>query len=208
MQHLINDAPDPLIGHRVGRLTIISPADGGRYLCRCDCGNETLVLKSNLTREHTRSCGCLKREIVEAGAHTIHGGKCSRLYGIWKHIRQRCNNPRASNYHRYGGRGIRVCDKWNTFAMFRDWALSNGYDDSLSLDRIDNSGDYTPDNCRWATPTTQANNRRSNRLFTYNGKTHTIAEWSRMLGMNQVRLRYHIEHDAPADLQMLFSGKS
>ena len=173
-------------GEKYNRLTVIRTLEGRKVLCRCECGNETIVFEDNLKRGHTRSCGCLKAEIIAAGAHTKHGGRHTRLYEIWRSMKQRCSNPNKINYERYGGRGISVCEEWkNSYQAFREWALSNGYRDDLSLDRIDNSGNYEPSNCRWETATAQSNNRRSNHTLTVNGETHTIAEWARITGINQ-----------------------
>jgi len=112
-----------------------------------------------------------------------HGGAHTRLYSIWKGMLRRCRNKNALCYVYYGGRGIKVCDEWLAFIGFRCWAINNGYDDSLTLDRIDNDGNYEPNNCRWATKMEQANNSRNNRFITYGGKTFSVAEWARKLGL-------------------------
>jgi hypothetical protein len=100
-------------------------------------------------------------------------------------MRLRCYTTTNKDYERYGGRGIKVCDEWQSFEPFYQWAMANGYQDALTLDRIDNDGDYCPENCRWATQKEQQNNRRSNRLITHNGETHTIAEWNRIKGFGK-----------------------
>lgn len=111
-------------------------------------------------------------------------GKKIRLYNIWSHMCERCNNPNFVYFERYGGRGISVSHEWlGNYEAFRTWALNNGYKDDLTLDRIDNDGDYTPENCRWVTPKEQANNRRSNRLLYFNGKMHNIETWSKITGL-------------------------
>lgn len=106
-----------------------------------------------------------------------HNGK-SRLYRIWAQMRSRCNNPNTPLYKYYGGRGIKVCDEWNDYENFYTWAMESNYNNDVSIDRIDVNGDYCPDNCRWATNKEQANNKRNNKLITFNGKTQTVAQWA------------------------------
>lgn len=113
-----------------------------------------------------------------------HGKQPARLYRIWSNMKNRCTNPNADNYSFYGGRGITVCDEWgDDFITFRDWAFANGYADNLTLDRINNDGNYCPENCRWETHLHQCNNTRRNHLLTFRGETHTISEWARIVGM-------------------------
>ena len=120
----------------------------------------------------------------EANPNYRHGLCESKLYYILAVMKNRCLNPKAQYYHRYGGRGIRVCDEWmKDFQSFYDWAMANGYREGLSIDRIDNDGNYCPENCRWTTTMKQANNRSTNHLISHDGKTNTIAEWSRITGI-------------------------
>lgn len=115
-----------------------------------------------------------------------------RLYRIWANMRTRCNNPNFARYADYGGRGIKVCEEWGTFEPFREWAVSNGYKENLTLDRIDNDGGYCSENCRWVTQREQCNNKRNNHTLTYNGETLTISEWAQRLNMNYFSLHDRI----------------
>ena len=107
-------------------------------------------------------------------------------------MHKRCENHKSTGYANYGARGISVCDEWKDYAAFRDWAIKNGYEDTFSIDRIDVNRGYSPDNCRWADCITQANNRRSNNIIEYNGESHTLAEWSRILGKPYKQLHKNI----------------
>lgn len=152
-----------LTGQRFGRLTVLEALPGDRrtrWRCICDCGQETVVGSGHhLTSGNTKSCGCLHRDTAR-DRHMVHGGKGSRLYNIWKNARQRCRNSKATDYSIYGGRGINFCAEWDSFARFQEWAMANGYRDDLTLDRINPDGDYSPQNCRWATWKEQRHNQR------------------------------------------------
>lgn len=177
-----------ITGSKYGRLTVLSRAENNergqtRWLCRCDCGNEVIVIGHSLISGNTMSCGCIHKERLAARnrANAKHGMRGSRLYHTWHNMKDRCLRKKHKQYHDYGGRGIFVCQEWvESFESFRDWALANGYRDDLSIDRIDNDGPYSPENCRWATIREQSNNRRNNHIITYNGESHTLKEWSEL----------------------------
>lgn len=119
----------------------------------------------------------------------------SNLYNSWKHMKERCYNPSCPDYHHWGGRGITVCDAWKAdYLAFKEWALANGYKKGLTIDRIDNDGNYEPSNCRWATKKEQSNNRRGLHYITYNGETKTITEWSIITGVAITTLNMRIKH--------------
>lgn len=153
-------------GTRFGRLTVIKEVAPRNKLRRilvvCDCGEEREVNLKDLRSSNTKSCGCLGSEhIRQIGQNNItHGGTGTRLYKTWRAIKQRCTNPRCKDYSNYGGRGITICRSWSKFENFRDWALKNGYQDNLTIDRRNNDKGYSPKNCRWATPSQQSRNQR------------------------------------------------
>lgn len=199
-------ASKDITGERFGRLVatkrLQSGTNGGaRWLCLCDCGSETSTYLSNLASGRTASCGCYNNE-CRSERKRVHGATGSRmeqgkrraslLYGVWSSMRGRCNNPTDSSYERYGGRGIAVCLAWDDFRVFEEWALTSGYSHSLSIDRIDNDGPYSPDNCRWATAKTQCRNRRVTPRMTYRGKTASVAEFAEEYGIPYDTLRQRV----------------
>ena len=184
-----------LSGQKFGRLEVLAYAgtrclpSGGKkaqWLCRCDCGNEVTVLSTNLIRGISKSCGCLNDELRRSRSLT-HGGRHTRLYSIWSNMITRCEDSNNANYSEYGARGITIDPNWRRdFADFREWAIANGYQPGLTIDRIDNSAGYTPCNCRWADARTQANNRRNTIFVEYNGELITLAGCARRSG-----IKYH-----------------
>ena len=204
---------EDLSGKKFDRLTVIGLSDkkSGRksyWVCQCECGNKKLVRSDKLLGGLIRSCGCLKKEQDKINlGKTTHGdtpvGAHKRLWQTWQGMKQRTSNPNNKSYQRYCGRGITVCEEWReSYIAFRDWALKNGYDDSLTIDRIDNNGNYEPSNCRWVTPKEQCNNRRSNVLIEWNGKTKNIQQWADETGLPYKVLhdRYHRYGKTPPEL--------
>ena len=182
-----------LAGRRFGRLVVLHKTDK-RYEsnvvwhCKCDCGNEVDVPSTRLLQGTTRSCGCLLSDTVKA-IHTVWKSPEEKrlINGVFHSMKQRCYNPKDENYHRYGARGIYICDEWvNDPKQFVKWALENGYklDSDLSIDRIDNDGPYSPENCRWATVKEQSNNRSTNRMINIDGTSRTLSEWAALANID------------------------
>lgn len=184
-----------LTGQKYGRLLVLERAENNSHnkamwLCKCDCGNVVKVIGSHLRNGNTSSCGCLHKEMLrEKPSGRTHGMTDTRLFRIWGSMLTRCYNKNHKYYHRYGGRGITVCEEWlHSFQAFYDWAMSHGYADDLTLDRKDVNGNYCPENCKWSTQKEQMNNTSTNHLVTCNGETHTIAEWAAIKGINYYTL--------------------
>jgi len=186
--------PKDLTNKKFGRLTAINlhlrdEKSNSYWLCKCNCGKETIVLIGSLTSGNTKSCGCYREEqsnkaLIERS--TTHGETKTRLHNIWHGMKQRCGYKKSINYKWYGAKGISVCDEWGkSYITFRDWAISNGYEGNLSIDRIDFNKNYEASNCRWVTPKEQANNRSNNKNITHNGVTKNLNEWAEHLNIKE-----------------------
>lgn len=183
-----------MTGSVFGRLTVIERAENdqagnARWICKCECGKTKTIRARALRQGRTRSCGCLLSETSKTRMSkllTKHGMASSKLYRVYVSMRERCEKQSTAEYHRYGGRGIRVCDEWkNDRNLFLEWAFKNGYKEGLQIDRIDNNGNYCPENCRWVTALENCNNTSKNVFLQYNNEIHTLSEWSRLLGINR-----------------------
>lgn len=183
---------------KFGKLTVIkisgkSKSGNIKWLCKCDCGNTTEVIGSKLRNGYTKSCGCLK---FSAQAQ---GYSATRLYQIWTNMHRRCYDSRHDNFKWYGAKGIFICDEWHQFMSFRTWALTNGYADNLSIDRINPKGIYEPSNCRWQTQKQQMNNVSSNKILYFEGKKYTQSEFADNFNLsyhtvtNRIRLGWELE---------------
>ena len=191
-----------LSGHKIGKLSILCPAKtrgspcGSKkayWLCKCDCGCEKEIAASSLLSSAVKSCGCNVRENAST-LNKIHGKSNTRLYRIWCAMKSRCNNERFWEFENYGGRGIKVCKEWDeSFCNFEAWALSNGYGNALTIDRINNSFGYEPSNCRWVPKDYQSKNRRNSIKITAFGETLSPVEWAAKTGIpySTIVYRYH-----------------
>ena len=204
---------EDLTGKKFGRLLVVGfdhmvrvdQRSTAKWKCVCDCGNVVIVSQGSLLTGDTISCGCYRNEKFRERV-TTHGLSYTPLYGVWNCMKKRCENENDNYYQDYGGRGIRICDEWHDFKNFNDWAVTSGYSDGLTIDRINNDGDYSPNNCRWADAITQANNRRSCRYITYAGNTHTIAEWARLFNISYFTLWGRINRNDMRDFENYFGN--
>lgn len=183
-----------MIGRKFGRLIVESFAgkiDVLAWNCLCDCGGRSVVRGTCLRSGGTSSCGCVGPE-----KRTKHGETGSKIYMAWIGIKHRCFNNKNKSYPDYGGRGISICSDWLDYSKFKDWALMNGYSERLSIERIDNNGDYAPNNCRWTTMSEQSNNKRSTIRVTIGDCTKPISIWADEFNMKKVNARYRFRKNS------------
>ena len=174
-----------MLGKRSGKLTVVEKIGGSNWKCQCDCGNYKIVKTSDIKRQHVKSCGCSFNGNTKKNTHG------SRLYNIWYNMKRRCNNINDKDYKNYRGRNIKICNEWLIdYSNFYNWAMQNGYQSDLTIDRINNNGNYERSNCRWVTKSQQCNNRTNNIFISFNGETLTIAQWAKKLKISISRLHY------------------
>lgn len=182
-----------LTGQKFDRLTVIKRAGTSKsgkvlWLCECSCKehNQITTTTSNLITGNTKSCGCLAKESASkvGKANRVHGDTNARLYKIFQGMKDRCYNPNNKDYARYGGRGIKLCDEWkNNYIAFKEWAIINGYRETLTIERKDFDQNYCPANCEWIKMEAQQRNKSSNRVITYNGESMILIAWAERLGI-------------------------
>lgn len=198
-----------LTGERFGRLTAIEEAPKvvygkgtkTRWYCRCDCGRTTIATSNNLREGRIISCGCAKKD----NAHKTHGLSNSRLFSIWENMKARCKYSSVECFKHYGGRGITVCPEWDdSFINFYNWAVQNGYDDKLTIDRIDVNGNYEPSNCRWITMKEQSVNRRGSIKVIFHEKEIPIVQLVKEVGIKYATLLFHYHKK---DLEQYIEGR-
>lgn len=187
---------EDLSGLKFGRLTVLNFHDKKsnrvRWLCKCECGKVKPVYAKLLKSGNAVSCGCFQKEIASKNSKT-HGKSKTRIYYIWQNIKDRCHNPNSKNYKNYGGRGIKLYNDWNIFEEFEKWAMSNGYEENLTIERINVNGNYEPLNCTWIPLSLQSMNKRSTVNIEFNGETKTLSEWARYFKVSHSTIQYHVK---------------
>lgn len=205
------------IGKKYNMLTVIEPINvtlnnGNKqwlWKCRCDCGNEKVLKPLEVIKGHCVSCGCYRLKVVKTSC-LIHGESHTKLHNIWCGMNSRCD-PSHVDAERYGKRGIRVCEEWHDYTKFAEWARSHGYEDGLSIERIDVNGNYCPENCTWIPFPKQARNRRTTRWVEYQGKTMSLAEAAERAGLPYKQVHFRIKHGWTVEAALstpLIKGKS
>lgn len=177
---------------RFGKLLVIKQSDQRNssndilWECICDCGNKKSITSGSLRHGSSKSCGCMQ-------GRPTHGDSGTRIRAIWNNMMRRCYNESDRQYHRYGGRGIKVCIEWKDYFKFKEWAYANGYRNDLTIERINVNKGYNPKNCKWATHKEQNNNRSTNRFVTIDGIRKTLSQWSEVYGISQFRIKRRLD---------------
>ena len=213
-------------GDRYGRFTIVQEVEKRNekryFLCKCDCGNTRIERLVAIRAGEVKSCGCLKQEtdrenikkyIMSHPNYSEHDSYYKKMYGNWHDMKQRCQNQNSRAYKWYGGRGIRVCQEWQKFRPFMEWALSNGWEEYLTIERNDVNGHYEPSNCSWIPRNKQSCNTRRSRFITHEGQTMILKHWEQQLGVKRELLRrrldkgWSIERTFNTPLQLKYSHR-
>lgn len=201
-----------LTGQRFGRWFVIERGKeedkrtgGATWLCRCDCGTEKEVSGYNLRNGISLSCGCYATELL-INRLTTHNLTHSPVYNVHHGMLNRCYNKDNKSYKNYGGRGIYVCEEWHDLSNFHEWSIQSNYSEGLTIERIDNNGNYCPENCTWIPKEEQSKNRRNNHYLTLNGETKTKTEWRKLLNIPRATLDWRIKHGKTTE-EILAPGK-
>ena len=185
-------------GNKYGYWLVLYRSNGARWLCKCVCGKEKIVQGSSLKLGVTKSCGCMK-------LNRTHGMEGTPTYNSWAHMLTRCRNEKHKQYPQYGGRGIKVCERWLSFENF--YEDMGEKPEGMSIDRIDNEGDYRKDNCRWASQKTQVRNRRNSPTYEWNGEKKSLAELAEMHGLKWRRVYERIRNGWTLERALSKSGR-
>ena len=165
-----------ITGNKYGEWLVLKYHGSSNWLCKCSCGTIRELKTGTLKSGHSSSCGCKKRK---------HGYDGTKIYRLWSHMKERCYSEKHKSFNHYGGRGITVCDEWLEAKNFIDWAFKNGYEEGLTLDRIDVNGNYEPSNCRFITNKEQQRNKRNSRFLEIEGQVKTVSEWAEICGLDR-----------------------
>ena len=204
---------EDLTNLKFGRLTAVKyigkdKNNKHKWLCKCECGNEKEVLSCHLKSGAIQSCGCFGKERRRESI-TKHNLRYTRLYNTWLNMKNRCYNKKNTAYKNYGGRDIKICKEWlNEFMSFYNWSMSNGYNENLTIDRIDVNGDYENSNCRWVDYKIQSKNKRNNHLITYNNTTLCLTDWARKINVNEPALRRWLKRNGDENIGLYINKKS
>lgn len=199
---------EDLIGRKFGRLTIYHDMGHNKktrnrhLICKCECGNETESYLRDLLSGRSKSCGCLHAE-QSRDAATKHGQCHHPLYGAWVAMRRRCRDSGFRSFKNYGGRGIAVCPEWENFEIFLSWANSSGWEEGLTIERVDNEGHYSPNNCRWATRAEQSRNTRQNRRLEFRGDILCVTDIARLANIDRSTLDRRLKLGIPLELAVI-----